>query len=142
MPVEFLYRVPRWVAFGVVLVVGAVLFAAPQVMDLVRESGWRTTEGQVAAAREVTATCGRSECTRLQVEYRYTAGAQSYSGQAELSARPNAYPAGAAVPVRYDAADPSQSTLDATAPSQRALGLGLAAVAAVGGMLCLWKGLR
>jgi hypothetical protein len=42
MPVVFLYRAPRWIALGVVFLVGAVLYAAPQVMDMVGESGWHT----------------------------------------------------------------------------------------------------
>jgi hypothetical protein len=58
-----------------------------------------------------------------------------------LNARPNQYAAGTAVPVRYDHANPAESAIDATSSGQRTLGLGIAAVVGVVGILCLLKGL-
>ncbi len=139
MPVVFLYKVPRWLALGIVLLLGAGMFAVPQALDLFREAGWQQTNGQVESVHQVTRPCGRNECPGLEVEYRYTVAASAYTGQAEVNGRATDYVVGSSIPVRYDSRNPTSSTLDSAPASQRALGFGSAAVIAGLGVLCLVK---
>lgn len=142
MPVEFLYNIPRWLALGLVFLVGSGIFAATQVQDVWRETQWRAAEGQVTASREETRQCGRSQCQQLVVEYRYTVGGNTYTGQADAPSHANPPAAGAAVPVRYDPGNPTQSAVDAAAPGQHTLPLVIAGVGLLVGVVCLVKAAR
>jgi len=118
---------------GWVVLMFALLFpgliaaaAAVKVAQAQRAAAWAKASGKIVTSRLVTEKRNGKEIKAPRVEYEFTIAFHRYRGRrvnfAEVLAGPDAvatvarYPVGAAVPVYYDPANPTESVIERDLP--------------------------